>query len=242
MHAALAHGHDAVAVLLIAHGADLHAVDHFGLTPMLLCATFGSLDVAKVLLNRGVGLHEKTHMGSTLMAVAAGNAEEPFISMLAGLGVDVNEAGSGGCTPLHHAAARSREETALCLIGLGAQVNAKNDQGETPLEMAAKLDRTQMAFVLIAHGASFADRPKTVKRIPIATMTARQAAVRGGLMERLKVLLGDPDAENPLDPPKKLAAYAKKFKCADAEAIIQAHLAMSAIDGILQSGAATPKP
>ena len=244
---AIAHGHDAAALALISHGADVHTKDHSGDTPLRLCAMRGSVAVADALIAKGANVHEVGRVSqhanvSTLMGIAASYGHDAFIEMLVSQGCDVIEEGLKGFTPLHCACSSGLEATVLYLIALGADVNAERHGGITPLRRAASFDHTQAAFALIAHGASLEKRPRTVKRITLGGMTERQAAVRGGFLDRLKVLLDGPQGPSPLDKPNALVAYAKKCKRMDAAAFIQAHLAMSAMDGILQSGAATQKP
>ena len=235
---AIAHGNEAAALILIAHGADVHARDYSGDTPLRMCATRGSVAVANALIARGANVHEVGRVSqhanvSTLMGIAASYGHDAFIALLVSQGCDVKEEGLKGYTPLHYACANGLEATVLYLIDLGADVNAKRHDGITPLRCAASFDHTQIAFALISHGASMENRPRTVKRMVISGMTERQAAVRGGFLDRLKVLLDGPHGRVPRDEPKALIAYAKRFRCMEAAAVIHSYLAMRAVHDVL---------
>ncbi len=75
--AVVAHHPEAVKALLAA-GADVNAVDHFGYTPLLYAATidFGDSETATMLLQAGADPNLKDKKGKTALAQAR---EYPYI-------------------------------------------------------------------------------------------------------------------------------------------------------------------
>ncbi|HKQ79010.1 MAG TPA: ankyrin repeat domain-containing protein [Blastocatellia bacterium] len=69
LHAALTEGHVETARLLIAHGADVHARDSIGRTPLTVAITYRPSAI-KLLLGSGVDINEQTRFGPPLLAAA----------------------------------------------------------------------------------------------------------------------------------------------------------------------------
>ena len=72
LHWAVLADHPEVVKTLIAHGAEMNAVDRFGYTPLLYAAhvDFGDADTAKVLLAAGADAKVKTKEGKTAAMLA----------------------------------------------------------------------------------------------------------------------------------------------------------------------------
>src|SRR5262249_35834809 len=69
LHAALADRRVETARLLIAHGADLHAQDSIGRTPLTVAITYCPSAI-ELLLASGVDINEDTRLGPPLLAAA----------------------------------------------------------------------------------------------------------------------------------------------------------------------------
>jgi ankyrin repeat protein len=69
LHAALTDGRVETARLLIAHGADVHARDSIGRSPLLVAITYCPSAI-ELLLNSGVDINEQTRFGAPLLAAA----------------------------------------------------------------------------------------------------------------------------------------------------------------------------
>src|SRR5262249_1717526 len=69
LHVALADRRIEIARLLIAHGADVHAQDSIGRTPLTVAITYCPSAI-ELLLASGVDINEQTRFGPTLLAAA----------------------------------------------------------------------------------------------------------------------------------------------------------------------------
>lgn len=63
LHLAAQRGYMEVAVLLIEAGADIHAEDQFGATPLEEAAAFGYPDVAGLLISLGADINHRNNEG-----------------------------------------------------------------------------------------------------------------------------------------------------------------------------------
>ena len=109
-------GHTAVAVLLIAKGAEVKTTITYG-----------------------------PWKGDTPLHWAAHNGHEAIATLLLAKGAEVNAKNNEGYTPLYWVAVYKYTEVAKCLIANGANVNTRNNRGETPLNVAEVKQHTDMA-------------------------------------------------------------------------------------------------
>ena len=138
---------------LIAQGADVHAQDNFGNTPLHWAAEVDASATATVLLEQGADVHAQDNFGNTPLHRAAEVDASATATVLLDNGAQVNAKNNNDVTPLHWAAYRDASATATVLLDNGAQVNAKSNFGNTPLYGAAEVDASAMAQVLLDNGA-----------------------------------------------------------------------------------------
>ena len=116
LHYASSNGKTEIVKLLLAKGADIHARNVFGITP-LHWASNGK--VAELLIASGADVNIKSNDGNTpLHWTSSGKVAELLIAN----GADINAKSNDGITPLHWA---SSGKIADLLIANGADVNAK---------------------------------------------------------------------------------------------------------------------
>ena len=127
---------------LLNEGADVHARDKYGFTPLHKAR---SAEIAEVLLNAGADVHAKSKHGSTPLQRARGKVE--VVEVLLKAGADANAKNNDGWTLLHTA---DSVEMAEVLLNAGADVHAKNKYGWTSLHIAS---RVKVAEVLLKAGA-----------------------------------------------------------------------------------------
>ncbi|XP_060068251.1 probable serine/threonine-protein kinase DDB_G0282963 [Ylistrum balloti] len=128
-----------VVTSLLAHRADIHAVDEDGKT----CLHYSSQSkaslaqtVVQALITGGpdIDLRDKRLFAPIHCASQSGNTE--CVEVLINGGSGVNCRGFAGTTPLHITAYNDNERTACCLLKYGADVTLTDDRGLTPMDLA----------------------------------------------------------------------------------------------------------
>ncbi|KAH9041801.1 ankyrin repeat-containing domain protein [Lactarius hengduanensis] len=130
-----------VVEILLAYGANVHALDDSGLTPLQRIAQEGSSDkIMSTLLEHGASPHRVDSRNLTPLHWAAGWSwsEDPrIVRVLLQNGADVDARDDSGMTPLHHAAADGYFDTTMkVLLEHRADVNATTQNGQTALHLA----------------------------------------------------------------------------------------------------------
>ena len=130
LHGASAAGSLTIVELLLRLGADPHATDEAGHTP-LYC------------------------VGNECSVTGGGH----MVRALVQAGADVNaHGGVKQCTPLHMAARRGNVEVAEALLDCGADLEARDSLGETPLRRAVNCGKAGVAALLVSRGADVHSR------------------------------------------------------------------------------------
>jgi len=75
-------GHEAVAQLLLQHGADVAAARNDGVTALMLAALGGQEEVAKMLLQHGADVKAAANNGATAVMFARANSHEAVARLL----------------------------------------------------------------------------------------------------------------------------------------------------------------
>jgi hypothetical protein len=114
------------AVGLIDQGADVHAKNIGGETPLHLACWKGHTVVVKALLKKGADVHVKDSDGWTPLYGACWNGHAEVVKALLGKGADVQAKNIGGETPLHWARRNGHTEVVKALLEKSADVHAKD--------------------------------------------------------------------------------------------------------------------
>ena len=154
--AAAQHGHEAVAKLLLDHGADVAAADSNGVTALMAAAQHGHAEVEKLLLDHGADVAAADSYGYTVLIHAAHGGHEEVTKLLLDHGADVAAADEIGRTALIRAAQHGHETVAKLLLDHGANVAAADSSGVTALMPAAQLGHAAVEKLLLDHGADVA--------------------------------------------------------------------------------------
>jgi len=162
----------AMAELLIASGASVHARAHGNYTPLHFAAAIGATDVMQVLLKHGadpnvindgkvtplmlgVGFGGDPDEGFEVKGVLKTDAQRlAACSLLINAGAKVDVPDSGGETALGYAAGQSGSvEIIKSLVMAGANVNSHTTDNVTPLHSAARAGDYDTIRYLLQHGA-----------------------------------------------------------------------------------------
>ena len=122
--------------ILVRHGADVNARDHYGDSVLMDAASLGLTDIMKVLLvNKADPMYRHPHSQETALHTAARHSPNgEVVDLLIAHGADINARNHLGETPLHEAAAFSNIPVAVQLLANGADRKARNEVGATPSE------------------------------------------------------------------------------------------------------------
>jgi ankyrin repeat protein len=188
---------------LIRAGADLKAVNRYGVAPISLACARGNADIVEALLTAGADANTSLPEGETCLMTAAGTGSLRTVKALLVRGASVNAVESWrGQTALMWAAAEGHESVVDALIEAGADVQARSKAGFTPLLFAVRQGSVAAVRSLLKAKASVNDVAKaaaissnsTAKPVSDAT-SALALAVINAHFEIAGVLL-----ENGADP------------------------------------------
>src|SRR5205823_5809317 len=153
-----------IARLLIAHGADIHAHDKRGDTPLRTAAAYGRANVITVLLasgadvNRGSPSEDTPLNGAVTGAATTMETRLEVARLLLAAGADVNAKDPGGRAPLLAAigmfsaisAAPTKDDGMIeWLLAHGADVRTRDLQGGSALEYAAGTGNRHVVKLLL---------------------------------------------------------------------------------------------
>ena len=180
-------------ISLLNQGADVHAKDDDGATPLHAAALKNASVAAEVLLNQGADqgadVHAKNNNGATPLHLAARENASVAAEVLLNQGADVHAKNNNGATPLHYAASENASVAAEVLLNQGADANANaNDDGLTPLHYAAGKTLLRRLRYCSIRGPTLT--PKTNPNIALRRCTMRRWRMLIG--QRRCCLRGEP--------------------------------------------------
>jgi ankyrin repeat protein len=143
-----------VAELLIAAGGNASAADNYGVTPLSLACTNGSVPMVNRLLRAGANPNAAQAYGETVLMTCARTGAEEAVEALLARGADVNaKEAAEGQTALMWAAAEGHAEVVQALLAHRASVGARSTQGYTALLLSAREANFETTTALLAAGA-----------------------------------------------------------------------------------------
>jgi uncharacterized protein len=134
LHRAVEREEVAEVARLIRAGADVKAVNRYGVAPITLACARANADIIEQLLAAGADPNTALPEGETCLMTAAGTGSLAAVKALLVRGANVNAVESWkGQTALMWAAAEGHASVVDALIEAGADVNARSKAGFTPL-------------------------------------------------------------------------------------------------------------
>lgn len=167
---AMARGHSQREALRhwVKQGADIHAVDALGTTPLMLAARRGELETVMFLVGRGALVNSMDKRGYTAFALAACRGHGQVMSYLKSRGANPN-----AVAPMLDTVREGRLPTLQLLVENGCSLDLRDRAGNTPLIVAAAHGHMEMTRYLVARGS---DRHSTNAR----QLTALDCSILGG--------------------------------------------------------------
>ena len=179
---------------IIKAGADVNAVNRYGVTPLSLAAANGNDRILDLLLKSGASRKAADAAlsdGRTLLMLAARTGNVAAVGLLVGAGSDVNAAETRtGTTALMWAALENRAEAVRALAAAGANVNARSKVTAYPHTPPGVIGDA------LEEGASYVGQ--TV--LPKGGWTALMYAARQGALDAARALAAAGADLNVADP------------------------------------------
>lgn len=113
--------------------------DIFGLTPLMISAYQGCVDVFRLLLEAGAELKPQTRSGRSLLSLAAMAGNESIVAEILSRGVKIQDH-INFCSPIHDAAASGRSESIILLL-LEHNAEPRYEHPAYPGQCASKVAR-----------------------------------------------------------------------------------------------------
>ncbi|MCI0663325.1 MAG: ankyrin repeat domain-containing protein, partial [Acidobacteria bacterium] len=182
--------------LLIRRGADLHAQDSKGRTPLMVAAIYNPRAIEQ-LITAGADVNQPTKQGTALQVAARYQwlymrrgreirKVDNAVRILLENGANPDVRDSEGRTPLMLSSLEKRidpatVETAEALLTAGGDINARDNKGRTPLMYAVKYKRNDLIRFLMRKGAD-------VKATDNYGMSAQKIAEQAGNNDIVRML------------------------------------------------------
>jgi len=152
--AAAEQGDRAVALRLLAKGANPNTPGPDGTTAIMYAAANDDAELVRALIKAGADVKLKNQFGTSALTEAAIIGSTPIINALLKAGADPNTKNPEGETALMEVARSGKIEAAKLLVEAGADVNVKEQfGGQTALMWAAAQSQAEMVKFLASKGA-----------------------------------------------------------------------------------------
>lgn len=160
VHYAAKGGHLEVIKTLLANQVDKEVKTSFGLTPLLVAAEFGHVELVQFLLDAGARIDVKTiadnHIMNALHYAAVGGFAE-LVQVLINAKISVEEKTSSGLTALYFAVGAGHADIVEILLRSGADDDIKTDSGHDLLYLAAFKGKKDSVLALLKWGVGDLD-------------------------------------------------------------------------------------
>ncbi|XP_058064051.1 26S proteasome non-ATPase regulatory subunit 10-like [Anopheles bellator] len=140
--------------LLRQHPNQYDAEDDSKITPLILAAQGGHLNIVTKLVARGANINQRNARGHSALQYACSKGYIEIAEFLLDTGADVNILDHLNETPLHRAIVMGREAIVQLLLARGANMMIANTAGNTPLHLACDENQKWCAIALLRRGAS----------------------------------------------------------------------------------------
>jgi uncharacterized protein len=168
---ALARGHEAVARLMLEHGAEVNTRDRSGGTPLHEAVRQGKIDLVRDLVARGADLQSRTDMpsgpptyfrsgGLTPFLTAAETGNVAMMRELVALGADPKTKTPEGVGGVLLATGSRKLDAVKLMVELGGDVNDARRSGGTALHTATRQGANDIVQFLVDNGADLSAKDR----------------------------------------------------------------------------------
>ncbi|KAH7309366.1 ankyrin repeat-containing domain protein [Rhexocercosporidium sp. MPI-PUGE-AT-0058] len=153
LQAALAGGHEAIAILLLEKGADVNAQGGEYGNALQAASAGGHEAIAVLLLEKGAGVNAQGRVYGSALQAASTEGHEAITVLLLKKGADVNAQGGQYGNALQAASAGCHEAIAILLLEKGADVNTQGGYYGNALQAASAGGHEAIVVLLLEKGA-----------------------------------------------------------------------------------------
>jgi hypothetical protein len=136
LHQASERGHAACVRMLLQHGADVHAKDRYGKTPIIRSPMLDSMECVQLLIEANADVNAADDDGYTATHTASGHGRLGCLQLLIDNGADVNARSKNGLTPAIRACVGSRLSCLQLLVDNKADLNLREHDNTDALYYA----------------------------------------------------------------------------------------------------------
>lgn len=149
-------GHvEALQMILNSSTGELNKLDSSGLTPIMVAAIGGHLEVFRLLVMAGADLGVKSSDGNTIMSILQYESIATFKNNFEKVlldGVLGNVISSTTFRALHYAARKGDCSSMVQLLKMGYNVDSLDENGYSPLMLSAMEGHSDVCKILLVHG------------------------------------------------------------------------------------------
>ena len=155
---AAARGYVDVINVLIAAGADINLQIGGYVTPLMIAAYTGQIDVVLLLLEKQeCDINLENRYGETAIFFAADHGHADIINHLIVNGAKYDKIAEFGNTPLMYGCNKGHLDVVKALVAAGCDLNIENDSNKTAINLAEINGHYEIVEFLVENGA---ERPK----------------------------------------------------------------------------------
>lgn len=147
--------HTDICKLFLEQGANVHATNKKGYTPLHYASEQGHFYISNLLIDAGANVNAMDEKDNTPFHLVVGNTDGKYIcKLLLEHGADINAKNKNGETPLHIAAANGCVDMCYFLVENGASLDVLDIYGRTPLDHGYGISGNMgVCYLLYARGA-----------------------------------------------------------------------------------------
>jgi ankyrin repeat protein len=138
---------------LIGAGANVNAVNIYGISPLMYATEKNHIDIVKILLFNGADPDLMPYDGYPALIMAINSRNPEMSAALLNGRAAVNIRDEAGFGPMHHAAYNNDLDHLELMMEFGGNPNDHNFSGTTPLQIASYYGNYEVAAMLLDKGA-----------------------------------------------------------------------------------------